>query len=137
MSKIIRCPSPDLKEIRRLADDGQKIAAIKRLRTKGKSFPPTRDVQSGELTHRVGLRDAKTAVEAIMGQNKDPDVRAIPMLRIKAFKIETEEGVVEVDLDGLQLKLLEGLDHLPLDSIGEMVELVAFIRTWQGETEDS
>ena len=135
MSKVIRCPVPELAEIRRLADEGQKIAAIKRLRTKGKSFPPEANAQNGELSHNVGLRDAKDAVEAMMGQNLNPRVRAIPMLRIKSFQVETEEGVLEIDLDGLQLKLLEGLDHLPLDSIGEMVELVAFIRNWQGETD--
>jgi hypothetical protein len=135
MSKVIRCPVPALTEIRNLAEDGQKIAAIKRLRTKGKSFPPVIDAHTGEPSHNVGLRDAKIAVEAMMGQNTGAEVRAIPMLRIKSFQVETEEGVLEIDLDGLQLKLLEGLDHLPLDSIGEMVELVAFIRKWQGETD--
>ena len=68
-----------------------------------------------------------------MGQVTMGEVRIAPILRIKSFKIETEEGVVEVDLDELQLRLLEGLSELPLDAISEMVEVVAFIRQWQGE----
>ena len=140
MSKIIRCPTPALAEVRRLAADGQKIGAIKHLRTHGKEFPPEwRDGPDGKFeSHSVGLRNAKVAVEALMGQGSSSSgsaCRVVPMLKIKSFKIETAEGDIEVDLDGLQLKLLEGLDHLPLDAVSEMVEVVAFIRKWQGEVE--
>ena len=137
MSTIIRCPAPALAEVRRRIESGQKINAIKHLRTHGKQFPPEwREGPDGRFeSHSVGLRNAKDAVEAMMGQNPNPRCRAVPMLRIKSFTIETGEGDVEVDLDGLQLKLLEGLDHFPLDAVSEMVELVAFIRKWQGEVE--
>ena len=133
MKKVIRCPAPHLLEVRRLAEDGQKINAIKHLRIHGKSFPPRDDVDGEPPNHSVGLRDAKIAVEGLMGQVTMGEVRIAPILRIKSFKIETEEGVVEVDLDELQLRLLEGLSELPLDAISEMVEVVAFIRQWQGE----
>tara|TARA_A100001011_G_scaffold96514_1_gene101527 strand:+ start:5349 stop:5738 length:390 start_codon:yes stop_codon:yes gene_type:complete len=120
---LIQCSSKNIATIREFVKEGRKIKAIKLLRATGR-IPGNGD--------KIGLREAKDAVERLSGQRPDAPARIVPSLRILSFKIECEEGVVEVDLDGLQLRLLEGLSALPLDSVAEMTKVVTFIREWQG-----
>ncbi len=41
-----------------------------------------------------------------------------------------------MDLDGLQLRLLGELNTIPMRDVAEMLELVTFIRKWQGDLDE-
>ena len=143
ITHTIRISTKHLHEVRDLLDKGQKINAIKRARTIGKSFPG-REVEENDGTgnivtridHRVGLKHAKDAVEALMGACANPTAKFIPQLRIKRFVVDTEDGELELDLDGLQLRLLGNLNEASLSDVAELLEVVSFIRKWQGDDKE-
>jgi hypothetical protein len=106
-----------------LANAGKKIAAIKHLRTNG--------VQIEAPDDRIGLREAKHAVEHAMGIERDPCCVIIPPLLIKKVIVQTGKGEeLELDLDGLQLKILDGLGTLPMSYMASSLELMTFLRNW-------
>jgi len=139
----IRIATHDLRKVKEFLDDGKKIAAIKHARSNGKQFPGTEREEPDQdgnivtkLDHRVGLRNAKDAVEDLANTNSNPMCTFIGKLKIKSFIVEGDDGNdVEMDLDGLQLRLLGELDTIPLRDVAEMLELVSFIRKWQGDIE--
>lgn len=129
------------KEAKRLLEDGQKIRAIKLVRSSGKSMPgEPRDVANEDGTfekimdHKVGLRDAKDACEHLVNPSLDPRVVLTARLQIKKVIVEGETGNVELDIEQLQLRCLDGLSQgIPISEIAAMTELITFIREWQGE----
>ena len=143
ITHTIRISASHLREVRDLLDKGQKINAIKRARTTGKAFPG-REVEEPDedgnlvtrIDHRVGLKHAKDAVEALNGSCVNPQAKFIPQLRIKRFVVDTADGELELDLDGLQLRLLGNLNEAPLSDVAELLEVVSFIRKWQGDVEE-
>lgn len=114
----------DYAEMIDLANNGKKIAAIKHVRTNG--------VQTeSAASDRITLRDAKHAVEHAMGIETNPCCVIIPPLLIKKVIVQTGEGEeLELDLDGLQLKLLDGLGTLPMSYMASSLELMTFLRDW-------
>jgi hypothetical protein len=144
MSNIVIKISPaNLQVVKKHLKEGGKIKAIKHARTHGKEFPG-REIEEvnddGDVVtrtdHRVGLRNAKDAVEHLAGQNLSPQATFIGRLKIKSFIVEGDEGDVEMDLDGLQLRLLGELNTIPMRDVAEMLELVTFIRKWQGDLDE-
>lgn len=128
---VIRCTAEDLMIIKDYLAKGKKIAAIKHLRLKGQI--------NGEKG--VGLKDAKYAVESLDGRAHTTHeylVKIAPLLKVISFKVKGSDpdSVVEVDLDGLQLMMLDGLSQLPLSDIAEMTALISYIRKWQGDLLD-
>jgi len=143
MEKIhIRISPLHLTEVKEMAAEGHKIKAIKHARNMGKVFPGREQtLPSGELgiNHRPGLREAKHAVEVLMGLVTKASASGIfvPTLRIKKVIVEGETGNIELDLDELQLRCLDGLSQgIPLSEVAAMTELVSFIRKWQGDDKD-
>jgi len=143
MEKIhIRISPQHLTQVKELAAEGKKIAAIKHGRNMGKVFPgKEQTLPNGEfgVNHRPGLREAKHAVEVLMGLVTKAAASGIfvPTLRIKKVIVEGETGNIELDLDELQLRCLDGLSQgIPLSEVAAMTELVSFIRKWQGDDED-
>ncbi len=141
MSLKIQVTPAQLSEIKKLAPT-RKIAAIKLARSVGKLLPGREstapDPQTGELVtsidHRPGLREAKDAVEAAIGTKQDPVCTLTTRLRIRKIIVEGETGNVELDIDQLQLRCLDGLHQgIPLSEVGAMTELITFIREWQGD----
>ena len=140
---MIRISSPDLRKVQEFLDSGHKIKAIKHARANGREFPgreATGPDVDGNITttidHRPGLKNAKDAVEHLAGQRDDAQCKFVGTLRIKSFVVDTNEGEVEMDLDGLQLRLLGELNHIPMNDVAEMLEVVSFIRKWQGDIEE-
>jgi hypothetical protein len=132
----------DLRKVKELLADGKKINAIKHARQHGKEFPGREIEEPDEdgnlvtrIEHRVGLKNAKDAVEHLTGQNLNSSCTFVGRLKIKSFIVEADEGDVEMDLDGLQLRLLGELNTIPMRDVAEMLELVSFIRKWQGDIE--
>ncbi len=140
MSKSkIRISPADLTIVKELAKAGKKIGAIKHARNTGKIYPGKEEtLPSGEfgINHRVGLREAKYAVEGLMGLPTPAEHNCIftPGIRIKKVIVEGETGNIELDLDQLQLRCLDGLSQgIPISEVAAMTELMSFIRNWQGE----
>jgi hypothetical protein len=132
----------DLRKVKEFLADGKKINAIKHARQHGKEFPGREIEEPDEdgnlvtrIEHRVGLKNAKDAVEHLTGQNLNSPCTFVGRLKIKSFIVEADEGDVEMDLDGLQLRLLGELNTIPMRDVAEMLELVSFIRKWQGDIE--
>ena len=142
MHKKIRISPRDMKEIKRLFADGKKIAAIKHARSKGKIIPPREEtLPSGEfgINHRPDLRSAKHAVEELAGviPTRDASATFVTTLQIKKVIVEGETGNIELDLEGLQLRCLDGLSQgIPISEVGAMTELITFIRKWQGDEDE-
>ena len=129
-------------EVRDELKANRKIGAIKAARKHGKSFPGVEEAQTNEdgeviktITHRVGLRHAKDAVEVLEGKISHANASATfqPAVRIKKIIVEGEHGDIEMDLDELQLKLLDGLGVVPMSEIAAMTELMQFLREWGNE----
>lgn len=58
-------------------------------------------------------------------------------LHIKKIIVAGSTGDVELDVDELQLRCLDGLSQgLPISEIGAMTNLITFIRKWQGQNEE-
>ncbi|MBE90457.1 MAG: hypothetical protein CMM76_13585 [Rhodospirillaceae bacterium] len=140
MEKVrIKISPSDLKEVKKHLEDNRKIAAIKHLRSTGKAFPPkegTLPDGTVGLIHRPGLREAKHAVEVMMGTMVRADAAGLiaPQLRIKKVIVEGETGNIELDIEQLQLRCLDGLSQgIPLSEVAAMTELITFIRGWQGD----
>jgi hypothetical protein len=139
----IKLSAQHLTRVREFANDGQKIKAIKWARTNGKSFPGKEELQNDGTTgvnHRPGLRETKHAVEHLMGQIDHDAACGVfaPALIIKKIIVEGETGNIEIDIDGLQLRCLDGLSQgIPLNEVASMTELVSFIRQWQGQDNDN
>lgn len=125
--KYIRLSRTHYKEVLSLLNDNKKIAAIKLVRNEGrmKEIDRTSNTASG-----IGLREAKHAVESINGNTVDTSCVLVPTLKIKSIIIEGNAGDIELDLDGLQLRLLDGLTELPLHHMESSMELMKFIRDW-------
>ena len=102
-------------------DEGRKIAAIKKLRIAGAS--PDEE--------RMGLREAKQAVEKMMGQNVDPQVPIVlgaPM--IKRVVVDMGEGEVTIDLETMELLILKDVERLGLESCGAILDFVHTLKAW-------
>jgi hypothetical protein len=139
----IRIKQSDITVIKEHIKLGHKIAAIKHARGAGKQYPPTEngvDVFSGETkySYTVGLKCAKDAVEVLMGQCERNAASAlfVPMIKILSFKVETVDGVVEVDVDELRIRLLDGMSEMSISEMGHMTDLAMYIAKWQGDEID-
>ena len=115
-----RMPAQALNEVHDLVRKGQRIAAIKLIRTHA----------------NTGLAEAKAAVERIEGRLPDGP-RLLPFLDIKSFVISMGDGEVTVDLEGLQLMGLMNLERLGLDECRRILDLVQRIEDWQAGTKIS
>jgi hypothetical protein len=141
----IRISAEHLRVIKEHIANSKKIQAIKHARNHGKQFPPTESgidpvTEEIKYDHRVGLRSAKDAVEVLMGSKREREATALftPVLRILSIKIETEDGICEVDVDNLRLRLLDGMSEMSLNEMAHMADLAAYVANWQNaDSEDS
>ena len=126
---ILRISSTDFKTVKEHATSGRKIRAVKHVRENSTSY-----IDGVKSPHRPGLREAKEAVEHAFGLQdfatlgRDPAAILSATPRIKRVVVDCEDGELELDLDGLQLRLLEGLDTLPLAAIAPAMELMQMLR---------
>ena len=52
------------------------------------------------------------------------------MPRVKRVVIDTGDGEVELDLEGLQLRLLDGLAVVPIDVMADGLRLMEILRAY-------
>ena len=128
--KYIRLPHADFTAVKKLLDDNHKIQAIKYVRLHGYMSKEDQGDSPARIPSGIGLRDAKNAVESLASPTKPTTCTLIPSLRIKKIIVEGEEGDIELDMDGLQLRLLDGLGSLPLSYMASSMELMQYLRNW-------
>ena len=84
-----------------------------------------------------GLREAKDAIEHLMGQRTVDNTVAVirQCFRIKSFVLDCGDdgGEITVDMEELKLKFLMTLPEIGVDACGELLKLVQFIEGWQGK----
>ena len=101
-------------EILTLAERGSKINAIKKLRSQ----------------HKLGLKEAKHAVEKLMNERGLADcpgpyvAQIVCGPRIKRLILDFGEGEIEVDLETMQMMTLMKLEKIGLDACRDILELV-------------
>ena len=126
---ILRISSTNFTVARDFAIQNKKIKAVKHVRDNSTLY-----INGIASPHRPGLREAKEAVEHAFGLRDFSKVGRGPIAilssspRIKRVVIDCGDGELELDLDGLQLRLLEGLDALPLGVIAPALELMQTLR---------
>lgn len=127
--KILRINSTDFAIAKQLAADSKKVKAVKHVRDNCTLY-----ADGVMVPGKPGLKEAKEAVEhafglrdfALAGRPPAGVLSSTP--RIKRVVIDCADGELELDLDGLQLRLLEGLDALPLAAIAPAMELMQTLR---------
>lgn len=130
MKKLIICTPDGLQEMKESLIDDRKIAAIKALRRT--ATPDHPDEKS------ISLRDAKWAVERYQNEvlgiktaHVHPEARQIfagPV--IKEIVCDFGDGVVTLDVDGMELKALSQLNSIGLDQCARMLELCQAIKAF-------
>ena len=105
-----------LHEIEENLKNSKKIAAIKALRT-----------HTG-----CTLKEAKWAVDRHVG-NQDEGPIICPRYDVVGVKLQTPDGIVEVDLEGLQLVALQSLPTLGLSTCRDILGLVDLLKKWKEE----
>lgn len=135
MASIIRLTHSDITIIKDMLNEGRTIAAVKHCRTFGRHFVDgVETFATGSGRARMSLRAAKHAIDDFRGAappTGGPEAIIGPVVEIKSVKIATLEGEFEVDLDELQLRMLDGLDTLPLSVLSHSAELITYLRNWQ------
>jgi len=118
-ARKISIPTLALTEVKAHLANGRKVSAIKLVRK-----------HSG-----CGLRDAKFAVEHLNGEITREVAGAYlhPTFRIKELTLESPDGNVKVDFEELKLQFLMQLPEIGIEACGELLELVHFIKKWQGD----
>ncbi len=105
----------------------KKIQAIKKLRIEART-------SSGE---GMGLKEAKESIERLMHKlnlGTYPGLEHAATIvcgpRVKSMVVNFGEGDIEVDIEGMQLKVLSSLQTIGLESCGHILELVQAIKAF-------
>jgi hypothetical protein len=133
--KRISLKASDLIEVHRLVGASQKIKAIKIVRTDGRflSDDPTIPVD------QVGLRDAKEAIDHLCGKASSAGAfELVADWRVHSLTVSGPAGEkIELDLENLQMHFLTTLTTVGLEEVSRLLDLVGFIKQWQGEAPPS
>lgn len=128
MTKQITASTTVLEEVNRYLAVNQKIKAIKHLREHGRylSYP-------GEAPESIGLRDAKMAIDSLTSGTTG-EVVLVPEWRVHTIIVSGPAGSkIEVDLEKLQMHFLTSLPVVGLREAGRLLDLVDYIKRWQGD----
>ena len=111
-----RLPSKVIKEIRECISRGRTIEAIKALRDGA----------------GLSVLEAKAAVDRFAGKTSEGP-RILPLIQVKSITLDTEDGDLTVDMEGLQLLGLMHLQSLGLDECRHILGLVDVLDNWQNK----
>jgi len=125
---------------------GRKIDAIKALRDT--AAPPGKDQFGYQLPSRIGLKDAKEAVErreweldihaadpetgqVVRRGRTDGGSKIVQRQPIRRIICDFGDGEVELDMDGLSLRSMTGLNgSIGIDDALELIDLYKRIKDW-------
>ena len=129
MTIRISLKSSELAEVHRLTAAGQKIKAIKLVRDSGRLLSDDPTIP----TDKIGLRDAKLAVDNICG-SAPTAYRLVADWEVHSVTVTGPAGEkIELDLENLQMHFLTTLTTVGLEEVGRLLGLVNFIKQWQGD----
>ena len=138
----------EMKTVMTLLESGysKKIDAIKVVRSASRhatpdSFDPTK-MRTG-----VGLKEAKEAVELLMAdlgiigsdgtpapRPSNPSARIVPFQPIKKIVCDFGEGEIELDMEGVSLRVLSGLtDTVRIKDALALIDLYKRVKDWEDE----
>lgn len=134
VTKIL-VPAPVRARVEALIAEKQKVKAIKYLRAN--SHYATLDQREAYAARaptaaRIGLADAKMAVEKLQGLNW-PNIVLVGSCDIRSVRLDTPKGILEVDLEGLQLHGLMQLTDatMGLETCRAVISLVDTLQAWR------
>jgi len=129
---------------------GRKLDAIKALRTTDQ--PPGTDQFGYRLPSRIGLKDAKEAVErreweldihaadpetgqVVRHGRTDGGSKIVQRQPIRRIICDFGDGEVELDMDGLSLRSMTGLNgSIGIDDALELIDLYKRIKDWDDKS---
>lgn len=145
----IRLTAEEMDQVKALLSESagggysNKITAIKVVRDA--SMHQKIDEFTGKPRAGVGLKEAKEAVELLMAdlgmktpdgtpalRPSDPSARIVPFQPIKKIVCDFGAGEVELDLEGMSLKVLTGLNgSIPLADVMALIDLYQRVKDWE------
>lgn len=132
---------------------GDKIPAIKIVRDAERHRKPSgphpllpSSTAGRTWTPGIGLKEAKEAVELLMAERgmkmvdgspclppSAPSARVMPFQPIKRIICDFGEGEIEVDLEGMSLRILTGLNgSMRIADVMSLVDLYQRVKSWEG-----
>ena len=79
---------------------------------------------------QCGLKEGKYAIERYQGKREDGPL-ICPQFDVMTIKVRTPDGVIEVDMEGLQLSGLMSLSSIGLDTCRAVLALHDVISEWK------
>ena len=140
--KRIRLTAAEMSRLREIllpSGAGSKIDAIKHVR--GVSLHLVDNVTGGKA-FGIGLREAKDAVEDYMHRMGMADQRStapyaviVPHQPIKRIVCDFGEGELELDLEGMSLRILSDMGSARIEDITSLLNLYKRVRDWETDVE--
>ena len=132
----IRLLPSELAYVKDLISKGQKIDAIKAVRTAKNHQEISTDPNTGQqrVIHQIGLKQAKDAVEHLAGQLSDkPSAMIANVNPIKSIKVDLGDGSgeVEVDFEGLCFRFSSSINQLGVEHVSKLMDLFSLIEKWE------
>jgi hypothetical protein len=128
-----------LREILLPSGAGSKIEAIKHVRRASLHLAET---DTGGVASGIGLREAKDAVEDYMHRMGMAEQRStapyaviIPHQPIRRIVCDFGEGELELDLEGMSLRILSDMGSARIEDITSLLNLYKRVRDWETEVE--
>ena len=141
--KKIRLTAAELSRVREIllpsVGVGGKIDAIKHVR--GASLHLV-DNDTGVKAAGIPLRDAKDAVEDYMHRmgmaeqrSTAPSAVIVPHQPIRRIVCDFGEGELELDLEGMSLRILSDMGSARIEDITSLLNLYKRVRDWETDVE--
>lgn len=118
-----------------LAVPGSKIEAIKHVRGAGHHLV---DNGTGGKSSGVALREAKDAVELYMHRrgmdtyySSSPTAVIVPFQPIRRIVCDFGEGELELDVEGMSLRILSDMGSARIEDITSLLDLYKRVRDWE------
>ena len=144
----IMLTATEMKTVMTLLEGGysRKIDAIKVVRSASRHATPD-SFDPSKMRSGVGLKEAKEAVELLMAdlgmrtpdgtpvpRPSNPSARIVPFQPIKKITCDFGEGEIELDMEGMSLRVLSGLTNtVRIKDALALIDLYKRVKDWEDE----
>jgi len=120
----IHLANDKIKEVHNLISEGQRINAIKLVRTHGKILEE----------NKISLRYAKSGVDNLADPGCSKWAVVVPQWSVHSITVSGPMGTkINLDLDTLQMHFLSSLSTIGIKETNNLLDLVNYIQNWQGD----